>query len=146
MNNTHDVIIVGAGAAGLSCAQDLIQNGLKVLILEARSRIGGRVFTLHPAEHRTSIELGAEFNHGYSTEVVNVLQNVHLPFYDANDEHFYLKNRKLAHRPHFWEELQELMKCLPKNKNQRQRTDTTVKEFLKTRRFISPSLWLRRTF
>lgn len=35
--------IVGAGIAGLRCADVLIQAGMKVTILEARDRIGGRV-------------------------------------------------------------------------------------------------------
>lgn len=35
--------IIGAGMAGLRCAEVLIQSGIKVTILEARDRIGGRV-------------------------------------------------------------------------------------------------------
>ncbi len=37
------ICIVGAGIAGLRCAEVLIKKGLKVTILEARNRIGGRV-------------------------------------------------------------------------------------------------------
>ncbi len=37
------VCIVGAGIAGLRCAEVLIQHGIRVTILEARDRIGGRV-------------------------------------------------------------------------------------------------------
>jgi monoamine oxidase len=59
----HDVIVVGAGMAGLSVASELRALGLDVLVLEARDKIGGRVdtnyeFTSHP------IERGAEFVHG----------------------------------------------------------------------------------
>jgi len=40
-----DTIVVGAGAAGLSAARVLQRNGLRVRILEAKNRIGGRAFT-----------------------------------------------------------------------------------------------------
>jgi monoamine oxidase len=58
-----DVIVVGAGMAGLSAASELRALGLDVLVLEARNKIGGRVdtdyeFAPHP------IERGAEFVHG----------------------------------------------------------------------------------
>lgn len=42
---TADVIVVGAGAAGLAAAQRLKQAGRRVLVLEARQRVGGRVHT-----------------------------------------------------------------------------------------------------
>ena len=59
----HDVIVVGAGMAGLSVASELRALDLDVLVLEARDKIGGRVdtsyeFTSYP------IERGAEFVHG----------------------------------------------------------------------------------
>ncbi len=41
----HDVIVVGAGFAGLSAALALRDDGLDVLVLEARGRVGGRVET-----------------------------------------------------------------------------------------------------
>ena len=42
-----DVLILGSGAAGLSAAIDVSRAGMKVEILEARDRIGGRIFTKH---------------------------------------------------------------------------------------------------
>jgi glycine/D-amino acid oxidase-like deaminating enzyme len=64
----YDVIIVGAGAAGLAAAARLAQSGRRVALLEARDRIGGRIFTRHlPAEQghpAVCVELGAEFIHG----------------------------------------------------------------------------------
>jgi len=41
-----DVLIVGAGAAGLMAASKLSLAGKKVVVLEARSRIGGRIYPL----------------------------------------------------------------------------------------------------
>ena len=57
-----DVIIIGAGVAGLAAAAELNRHGCSVLVLEASDRIGGRVFTHH--EKDFPVELGAEFVHG----------------------------------------------------------------------------------
>jgi len=59
----YDAVIIGAGAAGLGCAAVLRQAGRRVLVLEARARIGGRVWTDRSfAPH--PVEFGAEFVHG----------------------------------------------------------------------------------
>ena len=55
------IIIIGAGAAGLAAGQWLRNSGLNPLIIEARNRIGGRIWTDHT---RGPVELGAEFIHG----------------------------------------------------------------------------------
>ncbi|MFI5682166.1 flavin monoamine oxidase family protein [Streptomyces cellulosae] len=52
----YDVIIVGAGYAGVTAARELKNKGLRSLILEARNRIGGRTWTADFAGER--IELG----------------------------------------------------------------------------------------
>ncbi len=58
-----DVLVLGAGAAGLACAAALRRAGRRVLVLEARERIGGRVWTDRTfAPH--PVEFGAEFVHG----------------------------------------------------------------------------------
>jgi len=41
----YDVVIIGAGAAGLAATEELIKSGKKVICLEASNRIGGRVYT-----------------------------------------------------------------------------------------------------
>ena len=42
---TRDVVVIGAGAAGLTAANDLRKAGLSVAVLEARDRVGGRLWT-----------------------------------------------------------------------------------------------------
>ena len=57
------VVVIGAGAAGLQAAYDLEQLGLACVVLEAKDRIGGRVWTRYDvAEH--PVECGAELIHG----------------------------------------------------------------------------------
>lgn len=58
-----EVIIIGAGAAGLGAARLLHDEGYQVVILEARERIGGRVWTSH-AWPDTPLDLGASWIHG----------------------------------------------------------------------------------
>ncbi|MDQ1451789.1 MAG: hypothetical protein QOK38_1655 [Acidobacteriaceae bacterium] len=70
-----DVLIVGAGIAGLAAAAELAASGLQITILEARDRIGGRIFTLHPSEFEFPLELGAEFVHGRPPELLSLLQD-----------------------------------------------------------------------
>src|SRR6476661_9499792 len=41
----HDVVVVGAGLAGLTCAVTLEERGLDVLVVEAADEVGGRVRT-----------------------------------------------------------------------------------------------------
>ena len=56
------VIVIGAGFSGLSGAYNLQKKGYEVLVLEARNRIGGRVFSHHIDQHENlTIELGAEW-------------------------------------------------------------------------------------
>lgn len=65
----YDVIVVGAGAAGLAAARTLIEANRNVLILEARDRIGGRMFSTQPPDLPIAIEFGAEFIHGRPPEI-----------------------------------------------------------------------------
>jgi monoamine oxidase len=67
----YDVIVVGAGFAGLCCARDLSRSGKKVLLLEARDRIGGRTYT--SPRHGMSIEMGGTWVHWSQPHVFHEL-------------------------------------------------------------------------
>ena len=60
--NRPRVLVIGAGAAGLAAARSLKSNGCEVLVLEARDRIGGRVWT--DRRFGAAVELGAGEIHG----------------------------------------------------------------------------------
>src|SRR6185436_16299522 len=57
-----DVIVIGAGIAGLAAARTLADAGASVVVLEARDRIGGRVWT--DRSLGVPIDLGASWIHG----------------------------------------------------------------------------------
>jgi monoamine oxidase len=60
MSEDADVVIVGAGLAGLTAARELVRAGRSVLVLEARDRVGGRVVS-RPIGDGQTVELGGEF-------------------------------------------------------------------------------------
>jgi monoamine oxidase len=55
-----DVIVIGAGLAGLAAASDLVGAGHSVLVLEARDRVGGRTLN-HPVGHGEVVEVGGQW-------------------------------------------------------------------------------------
>ncbi|MBO9319865.1 MAG: FAD-dependent oxidoreductase, partial [Chloroflexus sp.] len=63
VSETFDVVVVGAGAAGLAAARTLHDAGVRVVVVEARPRIGGRIWTDRSCGPYP-IELGAELIHG----------------------------------------------------------------------------------
>lgn len=73
-----DVLIIGAGVAGLTAAIDLAHAGVRVEIIEARDRIGGRILTEIDPELNHPVELGAEFVHGLAPEIWLPLQQHNL--------------------------------------------------------------------
>ncbi len=68
------IIVVGAGAAGLTAALRLAEAGFKVQVLEARDRVGGRIWSVKDPLLDASVELGAEFIHGRPPELWRYLQ------------------------------------------------------------------------
>jgi monoamine oxidase len=67
-----DVVIIGAGAAGLGAALTLIRGGARVLVLEARNRVGGRVYcdnTTFPIP----VDMGAQWLHQGLTNPLRVI-------------------------------------------------------------------------
>jgi monoamine oxidase len=75
---TVDVVVVGAGIAGLACAQALVRRRMAVVVLEARERLGGRVHTLR-LDDEGPIELGAQVVHGRAAATWEVLREAGIP-------------------------------------------------------------------
>ncbi|MBE7158044.1 MAG: FAD-dependent oxidoreductase [Rhodospirillales bacterium] len=68
-----NVLVLGAGIAGLAAARTLAENGVRVTLLEARSRVGGRIFTEVTSEGAL-VEHGAEFVHGRPKALWHLLE------------------------------------------------------------------------
>jgi monoamine oxidase len=68
-----DIIVVGGGVSGLAAAGELARSGFRVVLLEARRRLGGRVFTARRRGWRRPVELGAEYVHGGNDELWRLL-------------------------------------------------------------------------
>jgi monoamine oxidase len=75
--NDADVVVVGAGVAGLEAARRLVRARLRVIVLEARPRLGGRIDTLRLPGWPALIEAGAEFVHGRPPNLMQALAAAH---------------------------------------------------------------------
>ena len=84
MAQDADVIVIGAGLAGLEAARGLGGAGRRVIVLEARDRIGGRVHTVREPDWPVPVEAGAEFVHGHNSPTGKMVRAGRLPTVLAN--------------------------------------------------------------
>src|SRR6516162_6863463 len=68
---SREVLVIGAGIAGLTAARDLAVDGYDVAILEARERIGGRIWTSR--DLGVPADLGASWIHGFEDNPISRL-------------------------------------------------------------------------
>jgi monoamine oxidase len=107
-----EVAIVGAGAAGLAALREFARAGCEALCLEARQRVGGRIFTMHDPLCPLPIELGAEFIHGRPPEIWNIVDAARLTAYDCGDTAVRLKNGQVHHEQgdeQAWDAIERVM-------------------------------------
>jgi monoamine oxidase len=78
-----DVLVIGAGAAGLAAADELARAGLAVLMIEARDRVGGRCLTRRLPGVPVPVELGAEFIHGRPEATISLLRRAGIAAVDS---------------------------------------------------------------
>lgn len=120
-----DVIIIGAGAAGLMAARLLAKAGKKVIVLEARGRTGGRIHSIDDASFFKGAELGAEFVHGDLPVTLALLDEAGISYSHAGGEMWHYKNGKLANEDEQMEGWDILMANLIKLRH-----DTSISNFL----------------
>lgn len=121
-----DVVIVGAGAAGLMCARELARAGRKVLVLEASHRVGGRVLTLLETHAGVPIELGAEFIHGDAPVTTRLLDEARLATLRVSGEHVRSDRGELAPQGPIWKRMSRVFALM----NAERRNDRSFQEFL----------------
>jgi monoamine oxidase len=107
---SFDVVVIGAGAAGLAAASELAQAGRSVLLLEARDRIGGRIWTRREPGLPVPVELGAEFIHGHAPLTRALLAKVGAGTIESTDSHWTLRQGRLTHRDGLFPQLQEALR------------------------------------
>ncbi len=119
-----DVIIIGAGAAGLMAARILSAKGINILVLEARHRLGGRIHTIkEPFTFRC--EAGAEFIHGNLPLTEQLLKEDGLTKSNVKGSIYRMKNGSLEEEKNFTQGWSILINRLRKIE-----TDITIKRFL----------------
>jgi len=104
-----DAVIIGAGAAGLAAGRDLCATGLTAVILEARDRIGGRVFTVYDHNAPLPVELGAEFVHGAAPETFAITGAAGISVSEIPNRHCWSRDGRFTHRTHLAEQLDDAL-------------------------------------
>ena len=86
MSVDADVLVIGAGAAGVAAARSLAARSMRVVVVEARDRVGGRAWSRPAGRNITPAELGAEFIHGRAKLTMRVLREAGMAAVDAGGE------------------------------------------------------------
>jgi monoamine oxidase len=106
-----DALIIGGGIAGLISARHLTEAGLRVTLLEARERLGGRICTHSTADF--PVELGAEFVHGRPDEILSLVAEGAIPIMPVQG---HLKRKihgEWAEAGHLMEKVDQIFSKLP---------------------------------
>lgn len=119
----YDVIIVGAGAAGLLAMSELAKAGCQVCMLEAGGTAGGRISTIRENfEHQ--VEAGAEFIHGKLPFTFQLLKQAGLTYEAVEGKMIGVRQGQWQSEEHYehWDEFMQQLRKL--------KTDITILQFL----------------
>ncbi len=122
-----EVAVVGAGAAGLMAARTLVEEGLDVVVLEARKRVGGRILTLRPPDLPCAVELGAEFVHGDAPLTRRILREAGVELASLDPERFQARGGRIGPAD-AWEAIEGVMGALDEERE----PDRSFAEFLRS--------------
>jgi monoamine oxidase len=116
---TH-ILVVGAGAAGLMTARELVRAGKQITVLEARDRCGGRIYPLPGQEFGYPAEGGAEFVHGAAPVTRALLREAQISLMPRGGTRWSARTGKLSpnepsppHMGRFYQALSEVKADLP---------------------------------
>jgi monoamine oxidase len=103
-----DFLVVGGGAAGLAAAVELGESGTRVLLLEARARLGGRIWTRRPSGWPVPVELGAEFVHGRDPDLFRLAREAGLPIVRLPDTHVEARGGRFRDMGDVWRRFESM--------------------------------------
>ena len=115
--DSREVLILGAGVAGLAAARTIAKAGFSVTVLEARDRTGGRIHTIRDSKLPIPIELGAEFIHGRPPETFDLVKEARLLTCELPQRHWQIHNKLLIKSAEFFSELMDVMEGMDEIKD-----------------------------
>jgi monoamine oxidase len=134
MPGSYDVLILGAGAAGLAAAAELARAGRSVLLIEARDRIGGRVWSRREHGLPVPVEMGAEFIHGRPAPTFDALRSTGLAAMDSPRARWVVREGRFHSMGAMRTEIRRAMRVTPAL----ERRDMSFQQFLAGKRNLSP--------
>ena len=120
----YDIIIIGAGCAGLMAMKELLADGYRVCLLEAAPSAGGRIATIKERGFETPVESGAEFIHGRLPLTLKLLRKANIAYQAVEGKMIGVAKGKWSKEEHskHWDELLRKLR--------KQKTDTSICAFL----------------
>ena len=122
-----DILIIGAGAAGLAAGHELSLVNKKIAVLEAKDRIGGRIYSIEDDRFGQIVEAGAEFIHGKLPVTFSILDKAKIKYHSVGGNIWEVENGEICKKKDFitgWDKLMKELRSLEK--------DIPFSEFLET--------------
>jgi monoamine oxidase len=139
MSDKADVLVVGGGVAGLAAAEILTEAGLKVVLIEARDRLGGRILTDYSAG--CPVELGAEFIHGRSPHILQRIRHAQVEMVEVAGEMRRKRNGLWGDSGDLMAEVNHLFENMPA-----QQPDQSFKQYIDSSRYSAETKQLALNF
>ena len=140
-HDEYDVIVIGAGLSGLVSADYLANLGCRVLVLEARERIGGRILSLENTPYTPELG-GMQIGQGYGLMRTYVAK-YNLPLerlaHYAKQTHFYIDEQRID--PQEW--AQHQANHLPEHEKNILPSHLYYRALAKDKTFKQPSDWTK---
>jgi protoporphyrinogen oxidase len=125
-----DVLVLGAGVSGLAAAARLAQAGRTVRVLEARDRIGGRIFTRRGGDWPVPMDLGAEFIQGRIPALFKLAHQMGLPVVELDGTRWLARGGQFVPYAELQLRIDKILSRLPKLPPEE---DLSFDEFLASR-------------